>query len=61
MDTGRRKASRSGGGRDGRTAPQPLAGERPSGYGRFLEGLKERIRAAQVKAALSVNRELIAL
>ncbi|MCL4692081.1 MAG: DUF1016 family protein [Candidatus Hydrogenedentes bacterium] len=33
----------------------------PAGYGALLEDLKSRIRAAQVKAALSVNRELIAL
>jgi len=30
-------------------------------YGELLEEIKTRIRAAQVKAALSVNRELIAL
>ncbi len=33
----------------------------PASYTAFLEDLKARIRAAQVKAALSVNRELIAL
>jgi predicted nuclease of restriction endonuclease-like (RecB) superfamily len=33
----------------------------PEGYEAFLGDLKERIRAAQVKAALSVNRELILL
>jgi predicted nuclease of restriction endonuclease-like (RecB) superfamily len=37
------------------------AGDVPVGYGELLEDLKTRIRAAQVKAALSVNRELIAL
>jgi len=37
------------------------AGKAPVGYGELLEDLKARIRAAQVKAALSVNRELIAL
>jgi len=37
------------------------AGKAPVGYGEMLEDLKVRIRAAQVKAALSVNRELIAL
>ena len=37
------------------------AGKAPVGYGDLLEDLKARIRAAQVKAALSVNRELIAL
>ena len=30
-------------------------------YAQFLAGLKTRIRTAQVKAALSVNREMIAL
>jgi predicted nuclease of restriction endonuclease-like (RecB) superfamily len=33
----------------------------PSGYAKFLEDVKSRIRTAQVKAALSVNRELIQL
>ncbi len=33
----------------------------PAGYPALLDDLKRRIRAAQVKAALSVNRELIAL
>jgi predicted nuclease of restriction endonuclease-like (RecB) superfamily len=31
------------------------------GYSSFLQDLKERIRHAQVKAALSVNRELVLL
>ncbi len=41
-----------------------MASERgliPEGYKELLGDLKERIRAAQVRAALSVNRELIAL
>jgi hypothetical protein len=33
----------------------------PSGYASFLDDLKLRIRTARVKAALSVNRELIRL
>jgi predicted nuclease of restriction endonuclease-like (RecB) superfamily len=33
----------------------------PQGYAAFLSDLKERIRNAQIKAALSVNRELLAL
>jgi predicted nuclease of restriction endonuclease-like (RecB) superfamily len=33
----------------------------PKGYEEFLGELKERIRAAQVRAAVSVNRELILL
>lgn len=37
------------------------AGDAPVSYGELLEDLKKRIREAQVKAALSVNRELIAL
>jgi predicted nuclease of restriction endonuclease-like (RecB) superfamily len=44
---------------------QPVAqlqtAETPDGYGEFLKELKTRIRSAQIKAALSVNRELIAL
>ena len=33
----------------------------PEGYREFIISLKDRIRAAQVKAALSVNRELVLL
>ena len=33
----------------------------PTDYPAFLEEIKARIRAAQIKASLSVNRELIAL
>ncbi|MBI3970068.1 MAG: DUF1016 domain-containing protein [Chloroflexi bacterium] len=33
----------------------------PAGYPALLDELKQRIRAAQLKAAVSVNRELIAL
>ncbi len=33
----------------------------PDNYRRFLQSLKDRIRAAQVKAALAVNQELILL
>lgn len=33
----------------------------PDGYGEFLGQLKQRIREAQVRAALSVNRELVLL
>ncbi len=35
--------------------------ELPSGYAPFLEELKTRIRATQIKAALSANRELVTL
>ena len=43
---------------------QPAAGSvvgLPVGYAEFLEDIKSRIRAAQVKAALSASRELILL
>ncbi len=33
----------------------------PEGYDDFLLDLKERIRAAQIRAILSVNRELVLL
>ena len=33
----------------------------PTGYDEFLQELKERIRSAQVRAALAVNRELVLL
>ena len=33
----------------------------PEGYVPFLKDLKERIRTAQVRAALAVNRELVLL
>lgn len=39
---------------------QPVS-QLPAGYKRFLVDLKTRIRAAQIKAAISVNRELIQL
>ena len=41
-------------------AQQP-ASNLPAGYAELLDDLKARIRRAQVKAALSANRELIAL
>ena len=41
--------------------PVKAAAAVPAGYGPLLAELKSRVRAAQVKAALSVNRELIAL
>ncbi len=33
----------------------------PTGYAEFLSDLKGRIRTAQVRAALGVNRELVLL
>ena len=38
-----------------------LSSALPSGYGKLLEELKTRVRAAQQKAILNVNRELIGL
>lgn len=32
-----------------------------SNYADFLDGLKQRIRTAQIKAALAVNKELVLL
>ena len=43
-----------------RKVQEPLA-QLPAGYAELLEDLKARIRSAQVKAALSVNRELVLL
>ena len=43
-----------------RPSPKPTSAL-PSGYGPLLADLKARVRAAQVRAALSVNRELILL
>ena len=47
-----------------RTPSRAVAGARaglPVGYASFLDDLKTRIRAAQVKAALAVNSELVLL
>ncbi len=33
----------------------------PEGYDAFLRSLKERVRSAQLRASLSVNRELVLL
>jgi predicted nuclease of restriction endonuclease-like (RecB) superfamily len=43
----------------GRTGPSRRA--LPAGYPALVEDLKRRIRVAQLKAALSVNRELVSL
>lgn len=40
---------------------RPSSPSLPPDYPRFLSGLKERIRAGRFKAALSANRELIAM
>lgn len=42
-------------------APAAKRDAMPPGYGKFLAGLTERIRRAQLKAALSVNAALIEL
>lgn len=34
---------------------------RPEGYDEFLRDLKERIRIAQVRAALTAHREMVLL
>jgi predicted nuclease of restriction endonuclease-like (RecB) superfamily len=44
-----------------RTAITSPAPDLPEGYSEFIVSLKQRIRSAQVKAALSVNRELVLL
>ncbi len=41
-------------------SPTPT-GVEPAGYAKFLEDLKIRIRAAQIKAGFAVNREMILL
>jgi len=46
---------------DKRRKVQQPVGQLPAGYAELLEDLKARIRSAQVKAALSVNRELVLL
>lgn len=48
-------------GRHGHRTVKSPAPRSPSGYRAFLDDLKTRIRTAQVKAALAVNRELIRL
>jgi predicted nuclease of restriction endonuclease-like (RecB) superfamily len=40
---------------------RPPSSAVPPGYAAFLRDLKERIRSAQVRAALSVNREVLTL
>jgi len=44
-----------------RTTITPPAPDLPDGYPEFIISLKDRIRTAQVKAAVSVNRELVLL
>ena len=42
-------------------APHSPASLLPAGYDEFIAGLKQRVRQAQLRAALSVNRELVLL
>jgi predicted nuclease of restriction endonuclease-like (RecB) superfamily len=44
-----------------KTTPARTSDLIPAGYEQFLKGLKQRIRQAQLRASLSVNRELIEL
>jgi predicted nuclease of restriction endonuclease-like (RecB) superfamily len=44
-----------------KATPRPAANTLPPGYAKALKDIKARIRAAQVKAALSINRELVIL
>jgi hypothetical protein len=41
--------------------PKSQSSPLPAVYDSFLQELKDRIRSAQVRAALSVNRELVVL
>jgi hypothetical protein len=45
----------------GTLKPMKSALQTPSGYPELLQELKNRIRVAQVRAALAVNRELVLL
>jgi predicted nuclease of restriction endonuclease-like (RecB) superfamily len=44
-----------------KSAPDKTSTVLPKGYAALLQDIKERIKSAQIKAALSVNRELLAL
>src|SRR5882762_8782859 len=44
-----------------RIMPKSQSSPLPAVYNSFLQELKDRIRSAQVRAALSVNRELVVL
>lgn len=55
------KTARNDGVKKDTTTASRSASILPSGYGAVLQGIKDRIRSAQLKASLSVNRELIAL
>lgn len=55
-----KKAAKKATKRAGKTPVHPASGL-PAGYVELLDDLKSRVRTSQVKAALSVNRELIQL
>ena len=58
------KAKKSNPARTGRRSPadrEPAADALPASYAALLNELKDRIRTAQVKAVLAVNREMIGL
>jgi predicted nuclease of restriction endonuclease-like (RecB) superfamily len=61
MSEEKRKSDNQPGKSSDRKIVQQVAGQLPVGYAELLEGLKQRIREARVKASLSVNRELIRL
>jgi predicted nuclease of restriction endonuclease-like (RecB) superfamily len=45
----------------GRRAPQGAPDRTPTGYPQLLAEIKQRVQAAQVRAAVAVNRELVLL
>ena len=54
-------AKKSGGKKQSGRRPAKETGLVPKGYDEFLGQLKERIRSAQLRAAVAVNRELVNL
>ena len=54
-------AKKSGGKKQSGRRPAKETGLVPKGYDEFLGQLKERIRTAQLRASVAVNRELIEL
>jgi predicted nuclease of restriction endonuclease-like (RecB) superfamily len=57
----KRKSDKLPGKSSDRKIVQQVAGQLPVGYAELLESLKKRIRESRIKAALSVNRELVLL
>jgi predicted nuclease of restriction endonuclease-like (RecB) superfamily len=56
-----RAARGSGGSKAPQSVARPPQNALPAGYAELLEGLKDRIRHAQVRAAVAANRELVRL